>query len=114
MAKETTHDHFADSFEPRVYTPYELEDFDKKIREKFTVKGKYVEGTMVDTLAFMKHVGSQSPAGAIMTNAFKNGILKYTYYQNLLDQWHAWLGRRQWGERKRLEGLDDLANQMKV
>lgn len=116
----------------RIYSESELTAFDRELdKYRTTVKISFPEErevVRVDWMAFYKSVGVMSADGAVILK----GIVEETPHkddgrpviakahigfleiENKIEQFLIWKGRKEFGEKKRLEGLDKLANSYAV
>lgn len=111
---------------PKEYLTYELQKFDEEMKiyleEKTLTNGTIVH--VYNTQKYLQDNKAINHEGAVIlkVNEFNDdGTIKsYIYppaYQVLsekLEQWNKWKARKEYAQNKQVEGLDDLADQMKI
>lgn len=107
--------------EIRIYSDPELKEFDTELNQNFRVSHTLRNGevvSIIDTIKYHKSQNSMNPDGAIYINKDPFGEIqypiKYETIEEKLRQWGSWKSRQEYGQKKRLEGLDELAKSMRI
>lgn len=106
-----------------TYTDYELQQFDNAMQyyleEKTLSNGDIVKIYNEDQ--FLKDNKALNQDGAVIINvteSTQDDLIKshampaYEILMEKLRQWKMWKGRKEYGQMKRMEGLDNLAKTM--
>lgn len=102
----------------RVYTELELQDFDNKVQrfyEDYTIQNGKNRGEVIRVLNQKKlgiAFGALDKRGAVIVDEVYG--VRLHVLENLLEQWGKWKGKKQWVEKKRIEGLQEVADGMKI
>lgn len=100
----------------RQYTTDELEVFDKEMQKYLkTIKITIPEGREVvvcDEKQFLIDNGGLNRDGAVILK--DDYTTKYSELNDKLEQWRFWVGRLEFIEKKKIEGLEELSQGMKT
>lgn len=120
MAKITDKKEEKPAVKMRVYTPEELKKFDGLV-QKYYYDHTLKSGEIIKVLnrkKLMVAYGAINEEGAVLVGDGFGDIgqppFRIHEFENLYDQWQRWKGKINYGEEKKLEDLDKLAESMKA
>jgi hypothetical protein len=118
---------------PRIYTEVELKHFHELIQkyyEEYTLETGKDKGKKIRWLNYQKlsiAFGAVDKRGGVIVKNYSEesdgrGGTKYSYdmptrqqqFENLMDQYYLWKGKKEWVEQKKLEGLQEVAETMSI
>lgn len=103
----------------RIFTEEELQKFHDELHVGFMKTDILSDGTdasYVDTIKYHKSKGTLNDDGAVTIQVDGFGDMMFpTRYERLEEkfrQYKEWLGRKEYGNKMRLQELDDMAKQI--
>lgn len=98
----------------KVYSDEELAAFTLELEPYYETKEvaypEKREIRVINWARFFFDRGAMNNAGAVIQEP--DGSFKYRTLSEKINQWTRYQGHKQFGEKKRLEGLDELAKSM--
>jgi len=131
MAKQTLERMVYPKKEEKIYSPFELGEFDTYLQQNKNKECVLQNGeklVLYDWDKIYKELKVKNPKGDVYVNNVEYGKNKFgeihivkcdiplLELENKIEQWKEWKGRLEYGEKKRLEQLDtsEIVEKFKV